>query len=64
MARARVGKLPEFDHMHDTVMEHTEQVNLFDEANKVAIFSSAIGGRTYWLMRNLHVLSPENSSKK
>jgi len=61
-----VGKLEEFDPAKDSVTAsaYVERVQLFIEANgipaekKVAVFLSAIGSKTYSLLRNLLAPTP------
>jgi len=59
-----VGKLEEFDPANDSVTAYVERVQLFIEANgipaekKVAVFLSAIGSKTYSLLRNLLAPTP------
>ena len=54
-----VGKLEEFDPANDSITAYVERAQLFIEANgipaekKVAVFLSAIGSKTYSLLRNL-----------
>ena len=59
---ASIGKLPEFDPEHDTLSAFVERLELFLETNEVAVdkhvavLLSAVGSKTYALLRNL--LSP------
>ncbi len=59
MARATFGHLAEFDATSDSVTSYVERAQLFLDANdiaaekRVAVFLSAIGGKTYTLLRNL-----------
>ena len=59
MAKPTLGQLVEFDPVNGSVSAYIEQVELFFEANeirdakKVPVFLSAIGGKTYTLLRNL-----------
>ena len=54
-----VGRLTEFDPRNDSITAYVERVNLYFMANevadgkKVAVFLSAIGPKTYALLRNL-----------
>jgi len=59
-----VGKLEEFDPANDSITAYVERAQLFIEANgipaekKVAVFLSAIGSKTYSLLRNLLAPTP------
>jgi len=54
-----VGRLTEFDPRNDSITAYVERVNLYFTANevadakKVAVFLSAMGPKTYALLRNL-----------
>ena len=54
-----IGKLDEFNPANDSITAYVERAQLYMEANsvpedkKVAVFLSAIGGKTYSLLRNL-----------
>ena len=56
---ATIGTLPEFDPENDNLSAFVERVQLFLETNAVAenkhgaVLLSAIGGKTYALLRNL-----------
>ena len=59
MAGKTIGQLAEFDPTSDSVSAYVERAQLFFQANeiaeakRVAVFLTAIGGRTYTLLRNL-----------
>jgi len=59
MVTITIGKLTEFDPRTDSITAYVEYVNLYFQANevadgkKVAVFLSAIGSKTYALLRNL-----------
>ena len=59
MAKPTLGQLVEFDPANGSVSAYIEQVELLFEANeiwdakKVPVFLSAIGDKTYTLLRNL-----------
>ena len=56
---ASIGKLPEFDPGHDTISAFVERLELLLETNEVAadkhvaVLLSAVGSKTYALLRNL-----------
>ena len=56
---AAIGRLDEFNASSDSITAYVERAQLFMDANsipndkKVAVFLSAIGGKTYSLLRNL-----------
>ena len=68
MAVAVIGQLPEFNAQTDSLTAYVERVKLFIEANgiedarKVPVFLSVIGGKTYDLLQNL--LSPTDPKDK
>ena len=59
MASNTIGKLTEFDPATDSVAAYVERAQLYFEANeigeakRVAVFLTAVGGKTYALLRNL-----------
>ena len=59
MATISVGKLTEFDPKSDSMSAYVERVTLYFQANEVAegkqvaVFLSAIGPKTYALLRSL-----------
>ena len=59
-----IGKLDEFDSANESLSDYVERAQLFFEANgiagnkQVAGFLSAIGGKTYALLRNLVAPTP------
>ena len=63
-----IGQLPEFNPESESLTTYVERVKLFIEANgiedarKVAVLLSVIGGKTYALLRNL--LSPTDPKTK
>ena len=65
---AVIGQLPEFKPESESLTTYVERVKLFIEANgiedarKVAVLLSVIGGKTYALLRNL--LSPTDPKTK
>ena len=68
MATAVIGQVPEFNSEMDSLTAYVEQVKLFIQANgiedarKVPVLLSVIGGKTYDLLRNL--LSPTDPKDK
>ena len=58
MVGKTIGQLEEFDQTSDSVLAYIERTQLFFQANEikaakhVAVFLTAIGGRTYTLLRN------------
>ena len=62
MAAQFLGRLEEFNSESDSVTEYVEHAGIYFEANKVPtnkkvpVFLSAVGGKTYMLLRSL--LSP------
>ena len=63
-ATALIGKLDEFDAANESLSDYVERAQLFFEANdipankRVAGFLSAVGGKTYALIRNLVAPTP------
>ena len=59
MATIPIGKLTEFNPRTDSITAYVERITLYFQANevadgkKVAVFLSAIGSKTYALLRNL-----------
>ena len=59
MATAVTGQLSEFNPQTDSLTAYVERVKLFMQANsiedarKVPVFLSVLGGKTYDLLRNL-----------
>ena len=68
MATAVIGQLSEFNPQTDSITTYIERVELFiqangiEEARKVPVFLSVIGGKTFDLLRNL--LLPTNPKDK
>ena len=68
MATAVIGQLSEFNPQTDSLTAYVERVKLFMQANsiedarKVPVFLSVLGGKTYDLLRNL--LSPGPTDPK
>ena len=68
MATAVIRQVPEFNPETDSLMAYVERVKLFIQANsiedarKVPVLLSVIGGKTYDLLRNL--LSPADPKDK
>ena len=63
-----IGRLDEFNPANDSITAYVERAQLYMDANsvpedkKVAVFLSAIGGKTYSLLRNL--LTPNYRRKR
>ena len=59
MASTAIGELDKFDLSNDSITAYVERANLYFQANgigegkQVAVFLSAIGAKTYSLLRNL-----------
>ena len=68
MANAIIGTLSEFDSGEELVSAYVERAQLFFEANsigddkKLAVFLSAVGAKTYTLLR--HLVSPKIPKEK
>ena len=68
MATAVIGQVPEFNPETDSLTAYVERVKLFiqvnriEDARKVPVLLSVIGGKTYDLLRNL--LSPTDPKDK
>ena len=68
MATIAIGRLTEFDPKSDSVTAYVERVKLFFYANEiaegeqVAVFLSAMGPKTYLLLRSL--VTPESPKDK
>lgn len=68
MATITFGKLMEFDPKSDSITAYVDRVTLFFQANEiaegkqVAVFLSAIGPKTYSLLRSL--VTPESPKDK
>lgn len=68
MATIAIGRLTEFDPNSDSITAYVERVKLFFQANEiaegkqVAVFLSAMGPKTYSLLRSL--VTPESPKDK
>ena len=66
---ASIGKLPEFHPEHDTLSAFVKRLELFLETNEVAadkhvaVLLSAVGSKTYALLRNLLSPVPQRQSR-